>query len=379
MNSSGLPPVAAVSGENTPLGSEIREVFSRCLTRISGGAQLVVTRNGETIVDLAGGGIEQTTPIQLFSVSKLVVAIAAAHAHETGRLDLDAPLASYWPEFARPSTRTITARMVLNHSSGICAIDHPLSQDELIGGELNKAVAVQEPYWEPGTAHGYHAFTFGALMSGVFEHALDMRLQEYANRHVVDPSGGGFTFGASTESERAILAQLSFEPPILTESQFGGITTGLAFLDGSMAPIMQDAPTFFGNPLVQAADWPAMSGVGNAQAIVRILNSALGLGTAPLLSPKSVAEMTAEQTHGMDRTLGHISRFGSGVELPHGFMPYMGESSFGHQGAGGSVAVAHRNSGTVVVYTSTHTSSTVGGSDAAIVLMSTVRQVLELD
>lgn len=146
MNSSGLPPVAAVSGENTPLGSEIREVFSRCLTRISGGAQLVVTRNGETIVDLAGGGIEQTTPIQLFSVSKLVVAIAAAHAHETGRLDLDAPLASYWPEFARPSTRTITARMVLNHSSGICAIDHPLSQDELIGGELNKAVAVQEPY-----------------------------------------------------------------------------------------------------------------------------------------------------------------------------------------------------------------------------------------
>lgn len=377
MNNLKLPPVAAVQGDNSALGAEIREVFSRCLTRTTGGAQLVVTRDGETIADLAGGGIGRDTAIQLFSVSKLVVALAATHAQEAGRLDLDAPLATYWSAFDRPSTRTVTARMVLNHSSGICAIDHPMTRDELVAGELNRAVQAQEPYWEPGTAHGYHAFTFGALMSGVFEHALGERLQDYTERYIVQPSGGGFTFGAPATQDRDALAALSFDPPVLTEAQFGGITAGLAIMDGSMAPIMQNAPAFFSDPLVQAADWPAMSGVGNAQSIARILNASLGHGADRLISLKSLAEMTTEQTRGMDRTLGHISRFGSGVELPHAFMPYLGEGSFGHQGAGGSVAAAHPASGTVVVYTSTHTSSTVGGADAAIVLMSTVRQVLE--
>lgn len=378
MNDLRLPPVAAVDGDNSALGTEIREVFSRCLTRTSGGAQLVVTRGGETIADLAGGGIDRDTSIQLFSVSKLVVALAAAHAQESGLLDLDAPLAAYWPAFDRPSTRTITARMVLNHSSGICAIDYPMTRDDLLAGELNRAVESQEPYWEPGTAHGYHAFTFGALMSGVFERALGERLQDYAEAHIVAPSGGGFAFGATELDERKALAPLSFDPPVLTEGQFAGFAAGLAIIDGSMAPIIRNAPAFFSDPLVQAADWPAMSGIGNARAIARILNASLGHSSNRLISPTSLAEMMSEQTHGMDRTLGHISRFGSGVELPHGFLPYLGEGSFGHQGAGGSVAVAHPASGTVMVYTSTHTSSTVGGSDAAIVLMSTVRQVLAL-
>lgn len=372
----GLPPIAAVSGDHSPAGAELREVFSRCLTRAPGGAQLVVTLRGNKVVDLAGGGVEQDTPMQLFSVSKLVVAIAAAHAHAAGALDLDAPVASYWPAFDRDQTRTITARMILEHSSGINAISHPLSLEELVSGGLDLAVAEQDPLWEPGSMHGYGAFTYGALMAGVFAHGTGVRVQEYVAAHITGPVDSGFSFGAQTEDARAALAKLSFSAPVLTEAQAGGIMSGQAIQDGAMLPIMQDAPAFFGDPRVQAADWPAMSGVGTARDIAAVLNGALGFGGPRLLEESALRGMIAERRHGMDRLLGHISRFGSGVELPHGFMPYFGGASFGHQGAGGSVAAADPESGLVLVYTSTHTASTVGGSDQAIVMMAAARQVL---
>lgn len=376
MNAPALPPVAAVEGDHSPAGAELREVFSRCLTRAPGGAQLVVTQRGETIADLAGGGVARDTPIQLFSVSKLVVAVAAAHAHAAGALDLDAPLAGYWPAFDRPQTAAITARTVLDHSSGISAVSRPLSLDELVAGALEEEVAVQDPLWEPGTMHGYHAFTYGALMAGVFAHAVGTSVQEYVAEHVVGPAGGGFAFGARSEGERAALAALSFSPPMLTEAQANGIASGQAIQDGAMLPIMQDAPGFFGDPRVQAAAWPAMSGVGTARSVARVLNGALGFGGSRILDDEALAGMIAERRHGMDRMLGHVSRFGSGVELPHGFMPYFGGRSFGHQGAGGSVAAADPDTGLVLVYTSTHTASTVGGSDQAVVLMAAARQLI---
>lgn len=376
MSAPDLPPIAAVEGEHTPAGVELREVFSRCLTRAPGGAQLVVTRGGETIIDVAGGGITRDTQIQLFSVSKLIVALAATHAHAAGVIDLDAPLAATWPAFDRSSTATITARMVLDHSSGISAITRPMTTDELIAGGLDLAVAEQEPLWEPGTQHGYGAFTFGALMSGVFRHAAGVSLQDYAAANIVEPAGGEFSFGARSGAERAALAPLSFSPPILTEAQATGIMAGLAIQDGAMAPIVQNAPEFFSDPRVQEADWPAMSGIGTARGVSSILNAALGFGTRRTLDAAALDTLIAERRHGMDRMLGHVSRFGSGVELPHGFMPYFGGRSFGHQGAGGAVAAADPDTGTVLVFTSTHTASTVGGSDQAIVLLATARQVL---
>lgn len=372
----GLPPIAAVTGDNSTAGAELREVFSRCLTRAPGGAQLVVTLRGEVVADLAGGGIERDTPMQVFSVSKLVVAIAAAHAHAAGAIDLDAPLASYWPAFERPLTAAITARMVLEHSSGINAITHPLSLEELVAGGLDAAVEAQDPLWEPGAMHGYGAFTYGALMAGVFRHGVGTSVQEYVAQHITTPVGSGFTFGAQSEAARAALAPLTFSPIVLTEAQAGGIMAGQAIQDGSMLPIMQDAPGFFGDPRVQAADWPAMSGVGTARDIAAVLNGALGYGAQRTLDEDALRGLSAERRHGMDRMLGHISRFGSGVELPHGFMPYFGGDSFGHQGAGGSVAAADPATGLVLVYTSTHTASTVGGSDQAIVMMAAARQVL---
>ncbi len=160
-----LPPVAAVTGIHSEQGAQLREAFSRSLTRSPAGAQLVVTRHGEVVVDIAGGpvlggppAVDGDTLVQVHSVSKFVAALAAAHAHEAGVLDLDAPVASYWPAFDRDSTRSLTARHVLDHSSGISAVERPLLADELLAGALDEAVAVQEPFWAPGTEQGIAPF-----------------------------------------------------------------------------------------------------------------------------------------------------------------------------------------------------------------------------
>lgn len=379
MSTLSLPPSATLTGTNTAEGTDLRHVFSRSLTRTPGGAQLVVTMDGEPIVDLAGGAVggpvEQDTPVQVFSVSKLIVALAAAHATAAGLLDLNRPLAEYWAAFDRPSTRAITAAQVLSHSSGINGVDIPLSTADLVAGELDAAVEKQEPRWEPGTAHGYHAFTYGALMAGVFRHAVGESVQDYAAQHIIEPAGGGFWFGAP-DSVVARLAQLSFDAPVLTEVQLNGIIEGSSIPDGSMGPIMQDAAGFFSDQRVQQADWPAMSGVSSAQALSRIVNAAHGYGRKATVPAGAIQDMAVERVYGKDRSLGQTSGFGSGVELPQPALPYLGPGSYGHQGAGGSVVAIDPGHRLVFSYVQTHTSATVGASDQAIALLAATRALL---
>lgn len=371
-----LPPVAVVTGTHSGPGAQIREAFSRSLARSTGSAQLVVTYNGQTLVDLAGGSLDRHTPVQVYSVSKLLVAFAAAHAHGRGVLDLDRPLAETWSAFDRDATKSITARMVLSHSSGINGIDRPMTTDELVAGALDEAVEHQDPRWAPGTEHGYHPFTFGALMAGAFRYGVGMTLQEYVSQNIVKPSGGRFWFGAP-DDVLPTLASLTCDPPVLTEGQAAAMASGDALPDGSMAPITADSLGFFSDPRVIRSDWPAMSGVSTAHDLATIANAVLGFGDRPaLLTTEELEDMIAEQRHGMDRTLGHVTRYGSGAELAHGFFPYFGGRSFGHQGAGGSVVAIDPDTGVVFAYTSTHTAPTVGGSDAALTLMACARQVV---
>lgn len=363
-----LPPVAALTGESSERGAVLREAFSRSAARNNSPAQFAVTSGVETVVDLAHG-ISTDQPVQVFSVSKALVAVAAAHAHQHGRIDLDAPLATYWPAFDRPSTRSITAMHVLDHSSGISAIGHPLTVEQLVAGELDAAVAEQEPMWEPGSAHAYGAFTYGALMAGIFLNATGVSVQEYIRQNLLEPTGAFFSFGADAELQSR-LAPLTFRPPVLTEAQAQDMAAGTALFDGSMLPIMMDSPGFFTNPQVLACDWPSMSGITTAHDLATLFQRIFGYGGSDaLISPESIARLTTERHYGPDRGIPFISRYGAGLELSHELSPLLGSGSFGHQGAGGSVLAINPATETVVAYTSTLMDATVGISDQALVLL----------
>jgi hypothetical protein len=114
---------------------------------------------------------------------------------DRGELDLDQPVAEYWPAFDRPATASITCRTVLAHRAGLPAVDRPLTHIQIAEGELERALERQEPYWEPGTAHGYHTITFGTLLDGIFTRAVGVSVGEYARRHIVDPLGLRLSFG----------------------------------------------------------------------------------------------------------------------------------------------------------------------------------------
>ena len=376
MTEPAFPPVAALVGSSTALGAPLREAFSRSVARGARPAQLAVSIGGESIVDLVSGGLAADTPVQVFSVSKLLVAAAAVHAHDRGFIDLDAPLAEYWPAFDRASTRGITAMHVLDHSSGISAVSVPLSTDDLVADKLDELVEREEPLWAPGTAHGYGAFTFGALMAGVFRHGVGTSVQEYVAEHLVRPTGARFTFGAD-EATRGRLAPITFRSPVVTEASANEFMTGTALQDGSMLPIMTDSAGFFTDPRVQAATWPSMSGVTTAHDLVAIFSGAMGYGGAPpALSPAAIARLTTERHHGPDRGLPYLSRYGAGAELPHELLQLLGPNSFGHQGAAGSVVAIDPDTETVFAYTSTLMDATVGISDQALVLLGVARSVV---
>lgn len=377
MNQPQLPPYAKVTGHVDPSAAELAEAFSRTVTRTRGGSQFTLIVDGKTVLDVSGGTVRNDTPVQVFSVSKTIVATAAAHAAQNGKLDLDEPLAQFWPAMKKTSTKTITTKMVLNHSCGIPVVDQVLSTGELLEGGLDRAVEVQEPYWEPGTDHGYGAFTFGALMNGVFKNALGVDVASYVRENFTQPTGHQFNFGAD-KGQLASLAALSFDLPILTETHANALKEGKALFDGSFVPILSGAPMFFTDPRVIQANWPSLSGVSTASDLAHLLAKVTGVSNETgILSSESVATLSREQRKGMDRTLYHVTRFGAGVELPHVYSPMLGEGSFGHQGAGGSLVVIDPKRNVVLSYVSTHSQQTVGASDASLVLLGATTQWLD--
>jgi CubicO group peptidase (beta-lactamase class C family) len=369
-----IPAVVEAGGYVADGLDEVADAFASTVARQGrGGAALAVYLDGEPVVDLTGGNVDPESLVQVFSVSKAVVAIAAAHASAAGLLDLDRPLGADWSPFSRPATASITPRMVLAHTSGIPAITRPLSLDDLLSGGLDDALAEQDPLWEPGTRLAYGAFTFGALMSGVFHHAVGTPLSDYVAEHLTSPLIAEFSFGATAEGLGRV-APLSFVPPVLTPSEALAHADGSALLDGSLVPIAADAAGFFTDPRVIRADWPAMSGVASVSGLARLFGATVSdVDGVRLLTEHSVAALTVEHSRGYDPGLYHVARFGLGVELPHARFPLLGPGSFGHQGAGGSAIAVDPTRRLAIAFLTTAVPAVLGASEGALNLFQTVR------
>lgn len=378
MSETASPQVIPVHGHADGAFAELADAFARSIARQGhGGAGLAVHVDGQLVVDLVGGELEPSSLVQVFSVSKAVVAVAAAHAVAAGRLDLDRPLGDVWPAFARPATSAVTTRMVLAHTAGIPAVAAPLSLDALLNGGLDAAVAEQDPYWPPGTRLGYGAFTFGALVDGVFTRTLGTSLADYVAEHLTAPVGVDFCFGASVlHLER--VAPLRFVRPASTPAEAAAQANATAILDGSFAAVAADPPAFFNDPRVVGAGWPSMSGVSSARSLSRLFAGVVGeIDGVRLLDDVAVDSMSTQQSGGQDAMLLHGTRFGLGVELPHPQFPLLGAGSFGHQGAGGSVVAIDPHRVVSLAYVTNAFPATPGASDAALTLISSARFCLD--
>jgi CubicO group peptidase (beta-lactamase class C family) len=326
------------------------------------GAATAVYVGGRKVVDLWGGIADRAagTPysedtLQLvFSTTKGATAACANLLAQRGELDVDAPVATYWPEFKAAGKADIPVRWLLSHKAGLPYVDAILTVDEALAWDpMVRALEAQAPVWEPGTAHGYHAATFGWLVGEVVRRISGKTLGSFFQDEIAGPLGLEFWIGLPDEEQHRVAPLIGLpgmaggpaEPsdPVLAElvRQFMGPDTLLGKALAAPNGVLGSIDDGFNNPRVRAAEIPAANGVTNARSLARFYGGLTGVveggPAAPILSAEQAAKASELQTSGPDKCLYIDTTFGLGFFVASPFARYGGARSFGHTGMGGSV------------------------------------------
>src|SRR5215831_3328032 len=194
--------VAQIQGKCDSRFTAVREAFAENFAkRAEVGAAVSVYVDGKPVVDLWGGYTnaartrpwEQNTLVSVASTTKGMVALCAHMLVERGLLDLDAPVARYWPEFAQAGKAQIPVRWLLSHQAGLPAVRRDMPPQSLFEWHtFTEALAETEPWWEPGTRHGYHAFTYGYLVGEVIRRVSGRSVGQFFRTEVAEPLGADF-------------------------------------------------------------------------------------------------------------------------------------------------------------------------------------------
>jgi CubicO group peptidase (beta-lactamase class C family) len=348
-----------VQGECHPRFQTVRDAFARNLRdQDEIGAAVTVIVDGEPVVDLWGGHAdldctrpwERNTLVNVYSCTKGMTALCAHRLVSEGRLDLDAPVSRYWPEFAAAGKDALPVRWLLGHRAGLAAIRHMLPNEALYDwNAMCAALAAETPWWTPGTAHGYHAVTFGWLVGEVVRRITGKSLGTYFRDEVAEPLGVDFHIGLS-EEEHGRVAEMSTLPPPAPGTD--GVQLGTLILsdpDGVAARAFMNPPSIahgVNNVAWRRAEIPGANGHATARALATVYGVLARGGEAGghrLLDAGGIARCREEQSHGPDVVLVIPTRFGLGFMLSQDrpdarFGP--NPRAFGHPGAGGSVGFA---------------------------------------
>ncbi|UJR17943.1 hypothetical protein I4U23_004842 [Adineta vaga] len=341
----------------------VRTVFEQNLIDgIEIGASLCIYHRGECVVNITGGWQdaktkkEPYTPDNLqfvFSVSKGIAAAAVALCVEKGWIDYQTPVAHYWPEFGVNGKQDISVSDLIAHRAGLPCSEEDLTLDDVFDWKkITSLLAAQKPYWNPGSGHGYHAYTVGFLVGGLIER-VDPQHRSYG-QFVRNELDSEFYVGVPDDKVEARVAPLiekenntpgvSF-PPMLPMIE-RALTCSGAFSMQSPS----DKNYQFNDPRLHRAVVPAVNGISNAHTLARIYALLIddinenGEKKKCLLSKKTLALATENVTpkNEVDQIMfGLVTTFArGGFQLHDDFFNVLTEDAFGHKGAGGSVAFA---------------------------------------
>ena len=367
-----------IHGDCAPAFSAVAEAFAgNFLDHGDVGASVAIWHEGALVVDLWGGFAdgartrpwERDTIVNVYSTTKGLIATAAHVLAERGRLDYDAPVARYWPEFAAAGKAEISVRQVLSHQAGLVAVDEPIAAREVYDwARLTAALAAQRPYWTPGTRHGYHAFTFGWLVGEVIQRISGQTPGRFFREAVAGPLALDAHIGLDPREHGRVAEMLRPLPvPIGTPPN----PMARAFLDrAGKAFNIDNPPIRIG--AVNSAEWraaelPAANGHTNARALATLYGALCRDGAAAggLLRRATVDAARTEQAAGPDEVLGVESRFGLGYILPASMSGFsVNPRAFGHAGMGGSLGFADPEAGLAFGYAMNQMQSRGGRLDA---------------
>jgi CubicO group peptidase (beta-lactamase class C family) len=349
-------PEVEIHGRADARFAAVREAFSEGFrTADEVGAAVAIALEGELVVDLWAGHLdpERTRPwqrdtlVNVYSTTKGVTALAAHRLVDEGRLDLDAPVAKYWPEFAQAGKGALPVRLLLSHRAGLPAVRKLLPNEALYDWDaITSALAAEAPWWEPGSAHGYHAVSFGWLVGEVVRRIAGKSLGAYVRDTFARPLDLDFHVGLA-EREHARVADI-LQPPAPDPNAEAArlFARALADPEGVTARAFMNPPSMALGPNVPAwrsAEIPGANGHGTARALATLYGRAALGDAGGVISRDAIARCRGEQSHGDDLVLGVRTRFGLGFMLrqdSHEGGRCLGAGAFGHPGAGGSLAFA---------------------------------------
>jgi len=351
--------IQAPVGGSVETGFEpVQEAFAANFERYGEvGAACCVYLHGRRVVDLWGGvkapgstePYEADTLQMVWSTTKGVVSIAAHMLAQEGKLDFDAPVTDYWPEFAAEGKAGIPVRWLFCHRSGLAAVDRPLGLADVIAWTpCVEALAAQRPYWEPGTAHGYHTWTFGWLAGEVIRRASGVSVGQFVAERITKPLETEFWIGLPQSLNARVAPVLPPIPPppgTPPDPHAARIADPNSLAHKSWAnPAIP--PMAFNEYPFRSAEVPAGNGIGTARALARLYAACVGeVDGVRLLHAETLEQATRTQAHGEDLVQGYETRFGTGFQLAFPFRPMAGPGSFGHYGSGGSVGFGHNELG----------------------------------
>jgi CubicO group peptidase (beta-lactamase class C family) len=346
----------------------VREAFAANLRSGADiGASFTATVEGETVVDIWGGWAdpertrpwERDTLVNVYSTTKTMTALTALLVADRGELDFDAPVARYWPEFAANGKDKVKVSHLMSHSAGLSGWKQPIAKQDLYDWEkVTGLLAAQAPYWQPGTAIGYHALTQGYLVGEVVRRITGKSLGTVFREEIAEPLGADFHIGLPS-SEDARVADLLAPPP------------GTAVGDGEQSELSANMSS---NPGIdvsatrtrawRAAEIPAAGGQGNARSIAEIhvllANGGVAKGKR-LLSEAGCRKALELQIEGPDLVLGAPARFGMGFGLPSAQFPLPNANTIYWGGYGGSLAIIDMDARTSFGYAMNRMAPTTTG------------------
>jgi CubicO group peptidase (beta-lactamase class C family) len=346
-----------IQGQVDPRFARIKDVFAENFAaKGEVGAAVAITLDNAPVVDIWGGFADRAktrpwthdTIVNVWSTTKGPAAMCLHRLAEQGRLELDAPVARYWPEFAQAGKDKVPVTFLLNHKAGLPALRQVMPAGMLYDWEaMTSALAAEKPWWEPGTRHGYHAFTYGFLLGEVVRRITGKSLGTYLREEIAQPLGLDFHIGLDARQDDRVAQMIGADPvppgePNLFSEAFKDPESVTFKALSNPASLMQVKT--INTREWRGAEIAAANGHGTARALAR-LYGALACGGevdgVHVLSADSIRRCYTEQSRGQDAVLLRETRFGLGFMLPlPGMAHARGPRNFGHPGAGGSIAYA---------------------------------------
>ena len=349
------------------------------------GASFAVTIEGKHVIDIWGGYAdaektrpwEQDTIVNVYSTTKVMTSICIHILVDRGLLDLDAPVANYWPEFTQAGKENLPVKYLLSHTSGIAGWDKKFRTKKLYNWDLMvELLAAQKPWWEPGTKSGYHTVTFGYLLGELIRRITNKTVGTFFQEEVADPLNADFHIGVP-EDQFGRIADLVPPPPI-DLSTFGEIdpkSVAMRSLTNPMIDVLDTRTREW-----RMAEIPAANGHGNARSVSRV-TAALACGGqldgVRILSEKAIRRSIEEQSYGIDLVLNTPIRFGLGWGLQSKEIPIgPNENLFYWGGYGGSVVAVDLDEKMSIAYVMNKMVSTLTGDPRSENLINVLYQAI---